>query len=88
MPRILPIFVTCWLLFSSLSHKRSSHVQGKIYGLIDSTDTLAALFSFGIVLWLNEVNCTNVLLISSGVFLISGLLFYYLLKIKPNIYEY
>lgn len=70
-------------LFSILSKERKPHEQGKIYGLIDSTDTIALLLAliFGI-LYSFIGNNIYVIYFSFSVFLISR--FYYARFIKTK----
>jgi hypothetical protein len=66
--------------FSALSQKTPIHEQGKIYGLVDSVDTIASITAFAIILPFKEVGCTLILFISMAIFILSAGSFYMLLK--------
>jgi hypothetical protein len=60
-------------LFSVLSKERGSHEQGKIYGLLDSTDTIAFLFATTITIFYSWLNLSEIaILIASSGFLIAS----------------
>ncbi len=60
-------------LFSTLSKEREPHEQGKIYGLLDSTDTIALLVSTIITMTYNWLNLNQIVIvfISFTLFLLS-----------------
>ncbi len=58
-------------LFSGISQKKPVHEQGKIYGLVDSTDTLASILSFTLVITLKKLS-KSLILLTSTIFLICG----------------
>jgi MFS family permease len=79
------LFIPC--LFSAISRRRTPYDQGKIYGLVDSTDTCAAILAFGLVLGLRSISCTTVLFISTILFILSAVTFYGLFRINRVSYE-
>ncbi len=62
-------------IFSLITPKDKPHLQGKIYGILESTDSLASLITFALVFLTSSLSCLKTLLISV-IFLIIGMLFF------------
>ncbi len=70
-------------LFSLISLRNQPHQQGKIYGIIESIDSLASLITFFIVFIAKELTCNFVLILSTALILISAFFFRFVFKIHP-----
>jgi len=75
-------FIPC--LFSMISKVRQPHEQGKIYGLIDSVDTIA--FATALLFGVFILNFKLIMVISF-LFLIIGILIYHLSKKHWSVHE-
>lgn len=62
-------------LFSIIMTKEPLHNQGKGYGLIESTDSLASLITFMFLFKTSKISCTHSLTISCTLITISGIIF-------------
>lgn len=71
-------------LFSMINPKEQPHLQGKIYGILESTDSLASLLTFCLVFFLNKISCGLALLISTFFIFLTALLFPIVYKKTPR----
>lgn len=71
-------------LFSLITPREHPHLQGKIYGMIESTDSLASLLAFLIVFLSREIPCNLTISISNIIILICAFLFYITFKMAPR----
>ena len=55
--------------------KETLHSQGKGYGLLESTDSLASLITFILIFKTNSISCTQSLIMSSILIIISAIIF-------------
>lgn len=62
-------------LFSMIMTKEPLHNQGKGYGLLDSADSLASLITFILIFKTNTISCSQSLIISFILMIISGIIF-------------
>jgi len=62
-------------LFSMIMTKEPLHNQGKGYGLLESTDSLASLITFILIFKTNKISCVQSLSISSILIIISAIIF-------------
>lgn len=67
-------------IFSLITPRKHPHLQGKIYGILDSTDSLASLITFIILFMTKNMVCSFVLLFSTGMILISGVFFIFIYR--------
>ncbi|MBS3905257.1 MAG: MFS transporter [Simkania sp.] len=67
-------------LFSFVSKYHSSHDYGKIFGLIDSTDTLALISAFSIINFTKHISINSIYLLSTSIIIIAGVMFFMLNK--------
>lgn len=58
-------------LFSGLSHEKGIHDQGKLYGLLDSYDSLASFGVFGVILLSKNANLFTIFSLALLIFLFS-----------------
>lgn len=71
-------------LFSLITPREHAHLQGKIYGILESTDSLASLITFLIVFLTQRLTCNLVVAISTATILISAFFFYFVFKRAPK----
>lgn len=71
-------------LFSLIMVKEALHDRGKGYGLIESTDSLAALITFILVFKTKNISCVQSLNTSSILMLISVIIFIFVFKKDKN----
>lgn len=67
-------------LFSLITPREHPHLQGKIYGLLESTDSLASLITFLILFLTKRLTCNLVVATSTTTILISAFFFYFVFK--------
>ncbi len=69
-------------LFSLVSREHASHNYGKIFGLIDSVDTVAVITAFTIINYTSNINLQSIYLISALIIIIAGVSFFVLIRKK------
>lgn len=68
--------------FSLITPREHPHLQGKIYGILGSTDSLACFITFLIIFLTPQLTCNIVVSISTTI-LISAFFFYFVFKKAP-----
>lgn len=68
-------------IFSIISPKGHPHLQGKIYGILESIDSFASLLTFIFIFSLKKLSCINLLIFSLIMILISAIFLLFVLKI-------
>jgi len=79
----LCIFISS--LYCMLTRARHHHDYGKIYGILESVDSLGYFFAALIIFSLKDINLNYIWCISSILLILSGIFFHFFIKKEKNI---
>ena len=72
-------------IFTAISRTRASEDQGKIFGALDSTDSLSTLLSYGVIETTKTISRKSIFLITSSLFFISFIAYIGFIKLLKKI---